>query len=266
MNIIKYNISQDKYNEIFSYYQLGEYTDKQIIDYFKDKYKTDITQLFREWNNQKDPSLTLAEIARDLWYENMSVDNFKEFINKGLGEVLIGKLFDNLKHTFDRLKIVNHIAELISKYVDNFRKIERAKELISDVSASVINNFVTSSGWEFFDTYEKEDLKSTCEKNKLIFKAPTNEELVNEALNVEEISNLFDFIDTMNVSMSNSTIDASIRTKVPVIKNYTKWVDLMQLSFVANCKTPTYDIEGNKRIGEIIRNIKTLNDPQLNPL
>ena len=66
--------------------------------------------------------------------------------------------------------------------------------------------------------------------------------------------------------MTNSTIDASIRTKVPVIKNYNKWVDLMQLSFVANCKIPTYDIEGNKRIGEIIRNIKTLNDPQLNPL
>ena len=36
MNIIKYNISQDKYNEIFSYYQLGEYKNIEKIVAFGD--------------------------------------------------------------------------------------------------------------------------------------------------------------------------------------------------------------------------------------
>jgi hypothetical protein len=237
-------------------YKLTHLKSNEIKETFLKKYKIDIKELFSEWNNQKNPSVAFAEIARDLWYDKLNSENFDLFIQADLNETVLSQIFNNLKRTFGNISLTNEIAGKISRYVDNYKMIEEAKELIADVTAAKINNFINTSGWDYYNDNQRTELEEVCKANKLLVEVPSSQEAEFEPLEREAIGKLFDFMENMNENMSNNSIDSTIKTNIPIIKNFNIWIDLMQVSFIANCNKVDVNIDGNNKLGAILESIE----------
>jgi hypothetical protein len=220
----------------------------------------DLNELFYgELNALKNNSLALAEGLRDFWFDNkLDIKRFKPFIDDGFSASALEKLLENIKINFNRQKIIHHIAEKIRQFVDRYDKINQAEEMIADISAGIINEFVNSLGWSFYTNNEREKIKSTSDVNKLNLVLP-HHEVVFESMEEEHLSKLFEDMDKLNENLSQVPVNEEAIKNVPMIRHYRRWRDLMKVSFVANCDIPTYDVEGNRRLKIILERIKIYN-------
>lgn len=251
------NTDEENIQIIAEDYKLLGLSSQEIINRVNEKFGINLKLLFEDWNTQNNPSLTLAKLASNIWGDQLSMDNFTVFIDRGLEENLLAKLFDNLKKTYGIIDLDEIISSKIKSYVDLYKKTESAKELIADLAATSINNFVQTSGWDKLTEEQKDKIRQTCNNHNLVFRIPNDKEDTSDLSEVE-VSELFEFITKMNKMMTNRSMNRTVLTKVPVIKHFNQWIDRMQLSFIANCQSPDYNIEGNKKMGEIIKQMQQI--------
>jgi hypothetical protein len=232
--------------------------DKEEVEtYFQEK-EIDLKELFYgELNSLKNNSVALAEGLRDYWFANyLGIERFRVFIDDGFSQSAVERLLDTTKVNFDRQKITRIIADKIKKYVDRYDKIIHAEELIADVSAAIINEFVNTLGWSFYSENEVEKIGETNQANglNLVLPAP---DVSFEAMTMDDLNLLFVDIDKLNENISKSPPDENAIKNVPVIRQYRRWRDLMKVSFIATCDIPTYDVEGNRNLGTLIDSVSS---------
>lgn len=228
--------------------------------YFEDKLQIDLEDLFYgELNNLKNKSIALAEEARDYWYdENLDLEKFSFFIDQGIEKRLLQRLFDSLRLNFDKLQLVDKMASYIRRYVDRVNRVDVAENMIAHTTAGVINKFVNSVGWDYYSKIEKEKLRETNEVNQLNLYFP-DEEVSFDVMDKSVITGLFDFMENFVENVNKRPLDTDTLYKVPMIKSYRKWRELMRIAFIANCNIPTYNVEANRLLGELIEEIKLYN-------
>ncbi|MFM9947415.1 MAG: virulence factor SrfC family protein [Saprospiraceae bacterium] len=224
-----------------------------VEQYFLEK-GINLNELFYgEVNSLKNNSLILAEGLRDFWFSNyLHRERFEYILQFGFSEVALENLFENIKLTFNELEVTESIAENIREYVDRFDKIEEAEEMIADISATIINKFITSMGWDFYSDSKMADLKATNEANNLNLNLKSRDENL-ELMDNAEIATLFDNMHKYNEIVSRVSLDQNVVKDFPNISNISKWRDRMIISFIANCAIPTYDVLANQELGKILQ-------------
>ncbi|MFZ4671401.1 MAG: virulence factor SrfC family protein [Flavobacterium sp.] len=241
-------------------------TSEQVIEYFNNN-DIDLNQLFfGDLHNLQNNSLILAEKAMEYWFnEKLTIENFDDFKKYNLNQNLLNELFDVLKTLFkDKLKLQDYISMLIRQFVDGQIKIDKAEDMIAHITAGVINKFVTSSGWEFFDQDRKDEIKATSEINQLNLIFPDDNsnkiEFVvsnqkSDALSIEEV---LEYMENLNSNLNQKTIDDKMKKMVPMISNFQRWLNLMEIAFITTCDIPNYDINANNKLGEILKEFDSL--------
>lgn len=253
----------------------GEYGFKEVNANGED----DLNLLFNPSKLFKNTSFTLAEEAEKYLFETkLNAENAEKLKELGFKEADLTNLFENLKANYKKLQLTELIAGKIRKYVDGFKKVSDAEDMIAHITAGVINEFVNNVGWTFYSDSEKDKIRDTNESNNLRLSIPENEKNF-DALDEEHIINLFDFMDNLNENqnslhqrewtygenkgnkLSDDEIIQMRKTNdlVPMINNYGKWSELMKISFIANCDIPTYNVEANRKLGEIIEKLNIYN-------
>lgn len=229
-----------------------------VVSFFTEK-GIDLQELFYgQLNRLKNNSVALAEELGERWFSQcLNQDNFKPFVHDGFSPPALAKLLDNIKRNFVRQGIANTIAHHIKHYVDRYDKVNQAEEMIADISASIINEYVNSAGWAYYSDNEKEKISATSKANQLGLELPINEGAF-MSISGDALNKLFQDVDHLNQNLSKSPPDEDAIKNVPVIRQYRRWRDLMKVSFVANCHIPTYDVEGNKKLGVLLQNINTI--------
>jgi hypothetical protein len=229
---------------------------KETEDYFFNKFKLDVKLMLSHWNTQKDKSLVLSNSAVELWKDSrLSLNRFETYINMGFDKVLLSKLLENIQKTFDRLELAKSIARIIGPFVDRPNRLYEAEDMIAHITATVINNFIHDLGWEHFEYEEIKFLEELNKKNNLRMTLPVEDSQF-EVLNNQSIEELFDFMSNLNENLRKIPIDEGIIRKIPMIKNYRKWRDMIKVTFVSNCNIPNYDLEANRQLGDILNVIK----------
>ena len=153
---------------------------------------------------------------------------------------------------YKKLNITLLIADKIRHHVDGYRNIEDVYEMISDISAEIINKFVNSVGLEFYDVSNYQDLKKASENLKglswdhqeLQFKQNTKEEaaeLITQMGNLPELLNI-----------NPLPIEAK---RLPNYRSYIKWYDLVKAGFIIVSGVPNYDPVANEKLRLIIEEI-----------
>lgn len=211
---------------------------------------------YGQQNLIKSHSQVLAEKLRDHWFTNyLNKERFSYVIERGFNETALEDLFENIRRGYYIQNIDKIISENIREFVDGFDKVEVAEEMIADISASIINKFLTSMGWDFYSKEQLEGLRMTNNANQLNLNFKANQPPY-EVVEEEQIVELFDNIDRYNELIGGPTIDHDAIKNFPNMWNISRWSDLMHISFIANCDIPTYDIFANKALGVIMDHLK----------
>jgi hypothetical protein len=229
---------------------------KDVEDYFMDKHKLDLKKMLSLWNNPKEKSDVLAERATELWIKTrLDLNQFDTYIKLGFDKIVLDKLLYNIKKNFERLNLTQKIENSISTYVNRIPFLDRAENLIAHVTAGIINNFIHDLGWANIIEDEKQSLINLNQKNDLKLKLP-GEENYAESIESKDIEELFDFMSNLSENLKKVPLDEKMIQRIPMLKNYRKWREMIKVTFVLNCNIPNYDLEANRQVGEMIGKIK----------
>lgn len=206
----------------------------------------DVRKLFDGSYKRKLNSCVIADSVYSHWCTKIkAVDFLNEFANEGdFDSSIMVCLVDQMISSAETMKLTDRMAELIADYV-NVIDIHAANEsLISDMLASVIQNFVLDFGFEFLSDEDKAKAKKICvNRNIPAFKFIEKEfpGIIDEA----DLTSLFNEMTINPKALLPSFED-----------NYHKWLEYMFVSFVVNLEIPDYDHEANLALEKILEKIK----------
>jgi len=157
---------------------------------------------------------------------------------------------------FKKLKITKIIAQRIRRYVDGYRSIEDVYEMISDISAEIINKFINSIGLDYFTDSDFTDLKLANEKNSLGL-VLDHSELQYEQNNRAEVAELITKMGNLPDLLNQNPLPKEAK-RLPNYRSYIIWYDLLKVGFVSVCDIPNYDVSANNKLKEIIEESETI--------
>ena len=220
-------------------------TINECKDFFESEMSISLERLFECNFKQKSNSQQLAEGIINKWLDDIkSQKKLKIFESYGCNTLIILDLVENIKGVVDSTKLVNIIASYISPFVDAIAVPHQILDMIADTTAEIINEFVVTFGYNYYNEQKINELKEINEKHSLHLSFDYG--LINNApMSNEELSTLFDNI--------RPTEENTMVNTLPSYVNYNKWIDLLLISFIASFNIPHYDIEANKHLGVLLQ-------------
>lgn len=201
-------------------------------------------------------SAMIAEAIVNKWKEsNLDAEAFSAFCERGIKEAHLMSLLDNMDALFTkRINVAEKMAERIHRYVAGASSHDDSADMIADICANMINKFVTSMGAAFYTdedwkalSHAKEKMKLTVSLHREYFE---NSKFDSRAIK-ESLTELFNELDVADVKSPSKRSGQT--SHMPNWIEFQKWMDLMELSFLATIGIPTYDVEMNDALRNIIQ-------------
>jgi hypothetical protein len=216
----------------------------------------DLEELFCGNNERvKNFSQVLSDELETYWFEQYMQAN-RQNLSKIFSESGLQDIQDMLRRLFKKLRISEVIAGKIRAYVDGYRNIEDAYEMIADISAEIINKFINTIGMEYLTESELVDLKQANENNSLGLILEHNE-LQFEQNTPAEAADLITKMGNLPELLNQNPLPQAAR-RLPNYRSYIMWYDLLKVGFVSVCDIPNYDIQANKKLQVIIDQCRTI--------
>jgi len=229
---------------------------KECQNFLENEEGLNLNELFYgNYERVKNFSQVLAETLEKFWFEEYMTKNQKNladiFSEEGLQDIQC-----MLRTMFKKLKITKIIAQRIRRYVDGYRSIEDVYEMISDISAEIINKFINSIGLDYFTDSDFTDLKLANEKNSLGL-VLDHSELQYEQNNRAEVAELITKMGNLPDLLNQNPLPKEAK-RLPNYRSYIIWYDLLKVGFVSVCDIPNYDVSANNKLKEIIEESETI--------
>lgn len=217
----------------------------------------DLNELFYGNNDRvRNFSQMLANSIEAYWF-----DDYLQESNETLSEILSKTDLQEIQmmlHTlFKKLKITKIIADRIRRYVDGYRNIEEVYEMISDISAEIINTFVNTIGIEYLTDSDLVDLKVANEKNNLGLILEYND-LQFEQNTRNEAAQLLTRMGNLPELLNKNPLPKEDIKLLPNYRYYIKWYNSLKVGFVSICDIPNYDVQANEQLKAIIEESMTV--------
>lgn len=241
---------------------------KECRDYFKEDLNIDLEDLFRRCEfGLQSPSQMLAADLKEFWFDKWLRVSQRECLSAMLGESTFEELIDMLHSLFLKYEVENRIAQTIHNYVDTFGINVRAlSEMISDICAEMINKFVLTVGYEF---YSKEDgvlenLKEASSRYGIalnfhfidVEKYPaSNDHIAAMMARMDDMEQIRQLL----MNPTAHTVD-DLSAAIPGFRQSCRWRDLSKIGYVLTSDIPTYDVDANNLLGQIISKCKTISN------
>jgi len=224
-----------------------------------EKENIDLDELFYgNINRIKSFSTTLAESLQKYWFdESLLGRNYNELCEI-FSESTVNDIVDMLKALFIKLHLTDKIATSIRKYVDRYDNIEEAQEMIADISAEIINKFITTIGYFYFTEENIEEMRVANINNDLGLNLDHNY-LSYDSFSPDMVSTLFEVLDNLPDLLKENPINQEILKNVPSFSNYKKWRDLIKFGFISVCDIPNYDLAANEQLGVLKKELEEIN-------
>lgn len=165
------------------------------------------------------------------------------------GNPSLQEIVEMFQKLFLKVDLANMIARSIRGYVDGHGKTDLPFEIISDISAELLNRCILSVGFDYLDEPEIESLKIANDKNGL-------------GLVFDTIQDTDTTLETLFHRVENRTEIMKTRPEemrmLPSYKNYIDWYNRLKIGFVSVCDIPNYDVAANERLGLILNECKSI--------
>lgn len=204
----------------------------------------------------KNLSMMIAEAVESKWKEsNLDSEAYSTFAARGIKEAQLMSLLDNMGALFSKkINVAEKMAERIHPYVSGASSLDDLADMIADICAHMINKFVTSMGAAFYSNDDWDAIANTKEQMKLTVslhrEAFERTNFDNRAIK-ESLAELFNAFDVADVKSSAKRSGQSSHMSNWV--EFQQWLDLMEISFMATIGIPTYDVEMNDALRNVIQ-------------
>ena len=198
----------------------------------------------------------LAKELEAYWFKQLTIDN-KAALTMFLPESNLIDLFEMLKKLFEKLMVSELIAQKIAGcMIDDNRIDDNTCEMIADVSAEIINEFINSVGYKWLTESDlkrlkddndnvENDLQLVLDHHDLFF------DQANAADAARLMAERIKTIDRLPHLRTNEDLIQAIQ-QLPHYRNYKLWYDMMKTGFIHVCNIPSYNVEANKKLKAII--------------
>jgi hypothetical protein len=241
------------FNRLCVEYEINSDEQKQKFQLELDSKKIDLQELINQNSNLiKNNSLQLAELLLENWSATIRM-NDKKIIQKILvadGSSALQDIVEMFEKVFKKIELAKIIAEKIRRYTDGNNRKGMPYEIIADISAELLNRCINSAGIDYYSESEMKELKVANQESKLKleFEQDSN-------TSKQSVSQLFEKIDNWNNIIKSSPEELE---KFPSYRNYILWRNKLKVAFVSVCDIPNYDLEANKKLDKIIKEVKSI--------
>lgn len=198
----------------------------------------------------KNNAQQLAEALVDYWIASVTLSD-KATLQKVLaieGSAGLQEITTMFQKLFTKIGLTKRIAERIRRYVDDQGKTDLPYEIVSDMSAEMLNKCINTVGFEYYDESVINDLNKANEKNRLglvlDYQDSPAERTVEELFT--KIENWADLIQSKPVELKS----------LPSYRNYLAWYHRLKIGFIYVCDIPSYDVVANEKLGTLIKECK----------
>ena len=200
----------------------------------------------------KNNAQQLAEALIEYWIACVTLSD-KHAIQKvlgGDGSTALQEVTSMFQKLFKKLHITKRIAEKIRRYVDDQGKTDLPLEIVSDMSAEMLNRCINTVGFDYYEESEVNDLRIANEKNRL--------GLVIEQQNSpmeRTVEDLFIKIDNLPELIQSNPEEMKT---LPSYRNYLSWYHRLKMGFIYVCDIPSYNVLANEKLGTLIKECKRI--------
>lgn len=245
---------QENLESLRKHYEKSSLTECQ--HFFENEMGIDLNELFYG-NNERVKSFyqVLANELERYWFEE-HIQKIQHNLFKVLSQEDLQEIQEMLRRLFKKLEITEKIGERIRSYVDGYRNIEDVYEMISDISAEMINKFINTVGLEYYNASNFNDLEKVSENiNGLSWK---HDELKFERTNKQDVADLITQMGNLPELLNQNPLPKEKLKLLPNYRNYLMWYDLLKAGFVTSSGIPNYDPIANERLGLIIKDLEMI--------
>ena len=164
------------------------------------------------------------------------------------GTMLESYVLSNLVACIQRVaesqNLQENIESEIAEYTDILNVSKINEELVADIIATKISDFVLDFGFQYYDEEQVASLKNVATSNDLpCFKTICQER--KEEYEEEEMT-----------TMLNKILNSSSRFTPAYESNYNNWLEYMFIAFISNISVPNYDKEANDKLKVLLEELK----------
>jgi hypothetical protein len=216
----------------------------------------DLNELFYGSRDRiKNSSQLLAETLESYWFDVCLKYEAFQTVFSETDFIDVKTMLYSLYH--NKLNVSNRIAQKIRRYIDSFYDRIEAVEIIADISAEMLNNFINTVGYCYISSSDIEDLYKANEQHKLGMCLEHNETPI-EQFDETQVVELFSLTDRLpDYLREGSTTD--VLRKLPLYRNFRHWYDMLKVGFIMVNDIPDFDPNANAKLGELLNDCITVN-------
>lgn len=228
--------------------QVYRFTSREEADDYLRHRKIEIHKLFQGERMRRKNSVVIASEIVDLWEKNLVSSRFMDsFSGEDLvDEIALGNLIGCITSSADFLNLRDRIEEEISDYVDVLNTASIHEELVADMIATTISDFVTDFGFHYLTESQVAVARRVSRDNHL----PSfhwMEKERKEHYDADEMTALF-----------NDILSSDNRYTPAYEAHFNNWLEYMYVAFIANIEVPDYDHEANDELKVVLDELKTV--------
>lgn len=234
---------EDKWERFISCYH---FTDKEEAGEFLISRGIDADKLFAGDTIQRKNSAIIANDMLNLWRNNIQgVQFMNTFAGTGMiNEIALSNLVSCVINTAENVNLRRIIENQIAEYTDILNTHSINEDLIADMIATTISDFITDFGYRYLTPEQIATSKRVSEERHL----PSfdwTERPRQEHFTEEEMTALFNLI-----------LSSSDRFTPAYDANYNSWIEYMYIAYIAHINVPDFDRVANDRLKEILDEFK----------
>ncbi len=255
------NLSFDEnLRELQKHYE--QRTPEECKSYFEQQLKINLEELFFGNNDRvKIFAETLVEALEEYWFESF-VQSKRSKLNIIFTEQGWEYMLEMLRMLYLKLKVRKILADKIRTHVDGYRNIDNVYEMIADISTEVFNTFINNVGQSCFSDDDWSDIRQANSKG---LNQDSNglgltldfEEFDFKTNSKEDAARLITQMGNLSELLQQRPLSDDVK-RLPNYRNYILWYHKLKVGFVFVCDIPTYDVQANVKLKQIIDKVQDL--------
>ena len=206
----------------------------------------DTKKLFQGEKLKRKNSAIISDDLITLWQTNIqSVQFMNTFTGDGqVDEIIMTNLIACIINTAQSIGLEERIEQKIADYVDVLNTSSINEDLIADMVATTISDFIINFGYAYL-TEEQIATSRRVAKEQHLQCFDWTERERKEHFEEDEMTELF-----------NEILSSTARYTPAYEANYNCWLEYMYIAFIAHINVPDYDREANDELKVVLDELK----------